>query len=410
MEDELDLRTYIATVLRYKYWIIGLAVLAAVAALVISLVMPPVYEATALVAVIAPRYTMQFDPRFEASTNVSQPYKAYPSLAMGDDALAALGQELGDELSIELGPGPWAVADLRKRLSARNSTDPSIIELRARFGNPQRAATAVNRWAELFVTRVNDLYGQDAGDLTFYEGQLTDAQSALSRAEQDLIDFQARNEAAILETQLDSQKASMEEYLRAERSLHLIVQDAQSLLERLSAQDPALRGTLSDDLASLLLQVDAMNRESLPIQLQISGQQGLTERTVGEQISFLEALTKALENRQSILDGEAKALEPGILSLQERLEQVNVEANRLSSARDLAEETFVSLSRKVAEARIAAQNSVGDVRVASQALPPDKPASPRKLLNTGIAGALGLVVGIVGALAVEYWRRGGAAR
>jgi len=400
MEDEIDLRSYVAALLKYKYWIIGTALIAAVAGLVVSLLLPPVYQATALVAVIAPRYTMQFDPRFEASTDVSLPYKAYPALATGDEVLAALIAELG----ADKGPGTWTVTALRTRLTAVNATDPSMIELRVRARDPASAAQIVNRWARLFVERANDLYGQDKRDLTFFEAQLAEAEAALSKAEQDQIAFQSRNESAILQAQLNSQQATMEEYLRTIRSLRLIVQDARSLQERLGSQDSASRGSLGDDLTSLFLEVDALNRGSLPIQLQISGQQGLTDRTVGEQIAFLESLIKALENKQAILEGETKALDPGILKLQEKLQQVGVEADRLSTARSLAQETFLTLSRKVAEARIGAQNTVGDVRIASQASAPDSPVSPRKVLNTAMAGALGLAVGIAGALAIEYWR------
>lgn len=400
MDDEIDLRVYIRALLKYKYWIIGLALVAAVSALIASLLMRPVYEATALVAVIGPSYTMQFDPRFEATTNASQPYKAYPALATSDEVLATLIDELG----ADLGSGTWTVAELRTHLVASNAADPSIVELQARFDNPERAATVANRWTTLFVDRANDLYGQTTRDLAFFETQLAEAQAAQSRAEQDLIAFQARNQAPILRAQLGSQQATMEEYLAAVRSIRLIIQDARSLQERLSAQDPASRGSLGDDLTSLLLEVEALNWRSLPIQLQLSGEQGLTERTVGEQIAFLESLVSALENKQTILESETQALEPSILQLQEKVQQVTIEGDRLVTARSLAKETFETLSRKVAEARIEAQNTVGDVRIASQALAPSWPISPRKALNTAIGGALGLIVGIAGALAIEYWQ------
>ena len=263
MEDEIDLRSYVAALLKYKYWIIGTALIAAVAGLVVSLLLPPVYQATALVAVIAPRYTMQFDPRVETSTSISRPYRAYPALAVGDEVLAALSDELG----ADLGPSTWTVTALRKRLTAVNATDLSMIELRARTPDPASAAQIVNRWAQLFVERANDLYGQDKGDLAFFEAQLAEAEAALSKAEQDQIAFQSRNESAILRAQLDSQQATMEEYLKAIRSLRLIVQDARSLQERLGSQDSASRGSLGDDLTSLFLEVDALNRGSLPIQL-----------------------------------------------------------------------------------------------------------------------------------------------
>jgi len=60
----------------------------------------------------------------------------------------------------------------------------------------------------------------------------------------------------------------------------------------------------------------------------------------------------------------------------------------------------------VDEARIAAQDESGEVRLASYAAVPSRPVGPRKLLNTAVAGVLGLFVGVFGAFAVEYWRQG----
>ncbi|MCS7178824.1 MAG: hypothetical protein RML46_07745 [Anaerolineae bacterium] len=46
----------------------------------------------------------------------------------------------------------------------------------------------------------------------------------------------------------------------------------------------------------------------------------------------------------------------------------------------------MTLARKAEETRIAAEDaSAGEVRLASQAVPPEKPVSPRKLLNTAVA-------------------------
>ena len=142
------------------------------------------------------------------------------------------------------------------------------------------------------------------------------------------------------------------------------------------------------------------------MQIQITGQEGLSDKTVGEQIALLDSLIATLESKLTALEAEAESLEPDILSLQERLQQVRTEGDRLDLAKSVAEETVMTLSRKVAETRIAAQDETGDVRLASRAAVPDEPVSPRKLLNTAVAGALGLFVGVFGAFAIEYWRSG----
>ena len=43
-------------------------------------------------------------------------------------------------------------------------------------------------------------------------------------------------------------------------------------------------------------------------------------------------------------------------------------------------------------------------RLLSRASASEEPASPRKLLNTAVAGTLGLMLSTMGAFAAEWWR------
>jgi uncharacterized protein involved in exopolysaccharide biosynthesis len=402
MEDDIDLRAYIAVLLDYKFWIAGLAIAAAAVALVVSFLMPPTYEATALVAIAKPRYEMQFDPRVETLSDVQPPYEAFLTLATGDELIADLIDELGDTLV----PEERSVRKVRNMLEAKSAGGSSVVRLTVQNGDPTRTAAIANRWAERFVQSTNDLYGEDQQELSFFEAQMAEARDDLSQAEQALIDFQRENKAAILETQLHNKQAALSDYLGAARSLRLIVQDARSLRERLSTQDAGLRATLSDELAALYLEIDALNSGELPIQLQVSGEAGLDRKTVGEQIVFLDSLAAALQAKLVVLEDEGEALEPDILALQEALQRAQTEEDRLELARNVAQETYMTLARKVAEMRIAAEDETGDVRLASRASVPDRPVAPRKLLNTAVAGALGLFVGVFAAFAIEYWRSG----
>jgi uncharacterized protein involved in exopolysaccharide biosynthesis len=149
-----------------------------------------------------------------------------------------------------------------------------------------------------------------------------------------------------------------------------------------------------------------MGSSDLPLQIQITDRASLGERQVDEQIAFLASLVDVLEAKLVTLEADAEALRPGMLVLQAQLQQAQTEDDRLSRAQSVAQETYMTLSRKVAETRISAQDETGDVRLASRAAVPTDPVSPRKALNTVIGGALGLIAGISGAFAVAYWRQG----
>jgi uncharacterized protein involved in exopolysaccharide biosynthesis len=65
MEEEISLQVYIDVLIKYWKWIAGITVVAAITATIVSFLLPPVYQATALVVITKPQYQMQFDPRFQ---------------------------------------------------------------------------------------------------------------------------------------------------------------------------------------------------------------------------------------------------------------------------------------------------------------------------------------------------------
>ena len=149
-----------------------------------------------------------------------------------------------------------------------------------------------------------------------------------------------------------------------------------------------------------------INQASAPIQLQVNSAASLSGKSLAEQIAFLDDLVTTLEAKSSEIDERLVELEPQILALQQQLQEINTESSRLTRARDLAQETYMTLARKLEEARIAAQEEGGVLQVGSYAAVPGVPVGSRKLLNTAVAGMLGLMLGAFGAFAVEWWRGG----
>src|SRR3989304_3409039 len=101
MEDEIDLRKYFGVLVRRWKWVVAFAVIAAGAVLIVSSIVPPTYQATALVIVTGPRYQLQFDPRIQNLTDLQQPYKAFPELALNDDLVRQVIDGLGSKLEVE---------------------------------------------------------------------------------------------------------------------------------------------------------------------------------------------------------------------------------------------------------------------------------------------------------------------
>ena len=400
MEDEIDLRKYVDVLVRQWKWVVGLAVVSGLTALIVSFLILPTYEATALVVVTRPRYQLQFDPRIETLSQEGQPYKAFPELALSDD----LVMQVVDRVNGDLDADERELTVFRERLSAESGSDPSLVRLTATSTDPEQAQAIVNVWAELYVSYANELYQQRSSDEAFFEAQVAEALRKLEKAEQALIDFQAQNPINVVNAQLASKQKALSDYLAADHTISLIIQDARSLQQQLARQDSGSAVTLADELAALYLQVDALNAQaSVPVQLQIGGG-SLADRTVSEQAALLDALVDALQDKAVEIRQQTGALEPEILALQKAQQEAQVELDRRARDRDVARETFLTLTNKLDEAGVAAQDASGEVRLASRAAVPTEPALPRKGINTVLGGLLGLMVGVVAAFAIDARR------
>lgn len=409
MEDEIDLRVYINVLIRYWRLIVGLTVVAAAVAFVVTSLLPRSYQATAMVVVTRPLYQFQFTSEIqnlENANNTSQPQvltgKAALDLATSDATL----QEVLDAISNDLPPKERTLTALREMVKAKIGGDPSIINLTANNSDPQRVTKIANTWADLYVRQINDLYGQAGEQLKFFETQLAQAKGDLDKADQALVEFQNRNDASILQAQLTAKQGALSNYLGLNESLKLLLQNLSSLQDQLSRQPASDQSTLGDDLSTLSLQMNALNAQSgIPIQLQLPSTGTLSNKTVGQQAAYLADLAKTIAAKQAEVKKQADALPDEIKTLQGQIQEVNTEGARLNRQRDLAQSVYTTLAQKVGETRIAAQDTSGRVRLASAAAVPDQPVSAKRLTSTAIAAALGMFVAVVAAFAIEYFKQ-----
>lgn len=415
MAEDVDLRSYIEILTRNWKWIIALAAVMAVAAFIIATVSPSVYEASSLVIITEPRYQIQFDPRFRTAQESEPASKAFQTLAKSDRIL----QQVVDayDPSAQAAIANWRPAELDRRLEVSSGGDPSVLVLTARSQSPEDAAAMANTWADMVVKTGNSIYGESESDIGFFEDQAIRAAQGLDKADAALVEFAATNLSNILSAQLESLNQAQIDYLSDQRLISYLGQDIQGLREQL-AQNPEDEDlSLADDLSALLLQIMTFNAQvvaadpetntSAPIEVRIDATESLSGKTAAEQVAFLDDLKVTLQAKSADIDAQLAKLEPQILDLQKRLQEINAEHNRLIVAQELANETYLTLARKVEEAQIAAQEQSGTFSVGSYAAIPEKPVAPRRVFNTAVAGMLGLILGIVVAFALDFWRKTG---
>ncbi|NLT41503.1 MAG: hypothetical protein GXX93_02405 [Anaerolineae bacterium] len=405
-EDEIDLHDYVNVLVKYWWIVIGLPVVAvALAAIVGFVMMKPTYEATSLVAITRPRYVVQFTEQFETVPLDQRqvPLKAYPSLATSSDLLTELLPLVADQL-------PEGARDLRQlqgMVSARSGSDASLIELTVTAGDPEVAANIANVWALRFADKVEEVYGQTAHEIEAFEEQLGSAAARRDAAEAALVEFQSRNNSAVLQAQIGDKQASLSSYLAARRSLERVNQDATALSQRLSRQPGGSDTSYSDEITALLIQMHSLvSADGLSLQLQLPAVEAASGRSLADQIDLLDSLVAVLQDLSAELETMSAAVEPELLALQAQLESVQNELNSLKDERDIARELYQSISLKLDEARLSQSTNGREIQVAAQAIPPLSPSGPRKMMMIAVAGALGLMLGVFGAFVVNFFVTG----
>lgn len=154
------------------------------------------------------------------------------------------------------------------------------------------------------------------------------------------------------------------------------------------------------------MQLEAYNTNSTPrIFLQIESATTLIGSTRNDQIAFLNRLIELVQAKLSTVENRLGTLEPEMLTLQHALQETVVENQRLERNWLIAEETYLSLARKVQEEQIIAQDGTGGLRLISQATIPTEAESKRTLFFTALAGAIGFALSALLILAKKWWQQ-----
>jgi len=409
MEEEIDLREYINVIIRHWYWIVGLALVAAVVAFVVSSFLPPTYEATAMVIITRPRYVFQFDERMQdIPFDPTLLSNGYPTMATSDDLLLSVAQKVNSHLP----PENQSPGRLRKMLTAQTVGDSNLTKLTAQSDDPQEAASLANTWAQQFVEYLNDVYG-GKNDAPLFEAQVAEARTALEEADYALAVFRGEYGMGFYEGQ-DSADEDAEPVLdlgiarrlqaktdllmqyetRGDRITQLLGEARMAAVGADKATSPAIvAGLLAD-----ILQLGVVDAETSP-RVQIS----LADLDAS---ANLLALITALEAKQNSTSDAIARLAADVETLQSELAVQQQELDQLLRDREVAENTYLTLANKLQEVRIEAQDENGDTaKLLSHAAVPDRPVSPRRKFNAVLAGALGFMIGVFGVLFIEYWRR-----
>jgi succinoglycan biosynthesis transport protein ExoP len=415
MEEEIDLREYVNVIVRRWKWIAGITLaVVVVAAIVNFFLLAPVYEAKAGVVIIKSRSEVTFEPKYRTLTeeelgqvgiDINARRKALEALVKSSSVASEVIARLGSTLEPE-------ERDVNTLLEmVETSANGDLVSIKVRGEDPGKVVAIANAWGEDYEEYVNKLYGGSPQSLGDIQAQVAEAESSYQEAEEALAEFTGDNQIDTLTREIGAKQNTLADYYSTKRQLDRLIADARALRDQSRREIASSPTGTGHSLSVMLLQASAFTllAPELPAQLQLSLDEmtGLAS-SAEEQMQNLDALLSILEARQEeiqALIGE-ETLQQEVLQLQEQLEREEARKQELTSARDLAWETYNTLARKEAEVGVASQVTDTEVRFAVPAVEPKEPVAPQKGLNIAIAGMLGLMVAVLGAFAIEYFEGG----
>jgi capsular polysaccharide biosynthesis protein len=457
--DEIDLRPYLAALLKHKWLILILGVSFAVIGLVISLATPRTFSATSTLLFTRNRATLSLAQEFPT---VNEPIdfrsrmEALLAIANSD----ALAQRTIQVMSDQLPDSLRSVEDLSDAVVTTSEGDSLLVK--ATQGDAETAANIANTWASELATTINLAYSGEQ-PLSAIQGKLGSARSDYEDAQKALEEFIRLDPRAAFEAQLKETRGLLDQesdnrvvlltyyYLRSQ-TMDQVINNAQALKAQLESGSRSAAGSQGDALAVMWARMNALGIPPRTIQInerdnsqnpqdrtvtQIDGstnplylQMVLPETVIDNTSSAaddVDALINLAEEEKSRADENIRLLSEEILAsedtpgdgtgsttgpslattgariqeLSQQIEVARAEEERLKSARDLAWTAYKALLEKETEINNAALAN-NQVILTGPAIPPAEPDSRGTVLKTGIAALAGLFIGALIALYLEF--------
>jgi uncharacterized protein involved in exopolysaccharide biosynthesis len=393
------------------------ALIAAAAGVLYSLGSSRVYESSATVLVYPPVFKQM--EQLPAAQSDAQPIlsvaemmpktlavEIYESIAQSDElyhgVIESLGiedmyaEDLRDALRVETARPPGSAAREQR-------SDAYILRLFARAGEPEMAAQIVQKWAELFKERADELaFGGLTQAYADLEAMWDSTLDELVAAEEAVERFQGQWSLDAMAKQL-----SAKESLRNEYEIELLKTEVDIAIATAKLDGVRAEIALEDKVETLFKAPPdeaywqaRLQQQAGPADTSILGpEDGLKNETYNptytvlkQQAVSLQTELEGAEARRFMLESQIGQLEEEINALREEVAALNTEEVRLARTKKLYENTFGLVSTKLEKGRIAQVSTTSDIIIAANAVPPQRPAGPRRAISVAAAALVGLLL------------------
>ncbi len=311
-----------------------------------------------------------------------------------------VSREVVSELDLDQPPLELTALDfLRRKVDVTLLRQGLSIEVEVTLHEPELAARAANRMAEVSLVKYNDVRSrQVAQTRQFLSEQLEFASAQRAAAEQAYLEFRSQTQIELLAARVDSLVDQKTRLLVLNVQIASVRARLASARQELAGHEPirTLRQTIfGDSLLGEVARATADNSESL-LGLSVQSEElNRTYTSLEELIATSSADLAALEGerreilRRSGLDAEG-------VDLLTDFYRKETELARLRDEFDLAKIIESGLIKRDEEARVDSVALYPQVQLLDPALPPTRPSRPRVVLSLVVVGAFAALLAAAG--------------
>lgn len=438
---------YWQIVLRWKFVIGGITLLALIVGLVATLLMTPKYTAAARIEIsrdqknvtnvqgVAPddgRDLEFYQTQYSLLESESLAARVVRQLRLAKSDTFFAQQGVSSSQLEKLGPasGAGAAGSGREKLAIdlllhnvtiapiRNS---ALVDVQYTSNSPDLAAQIANTWVQQFVAQSNDRRMASTSEARkFLEGRLADLRMRLQQSERDVVTYASQNGiVALTRTQGMDGKTQTERTLASADLEALNTALAQAISDRIAAESranaPGARGTNADAINSAALAQLRQRRAEIAAEyakLMVQFEPGYpAARALNEQMKALDASIAREEGRiassrsndyqqalarEQILSERVTRLKNDL----DRQQRATIQYNIYQRDADTNRQLYDALLQRYKEIGIAGVGA-DNIAIIDSAKVPDRPSSPKLFLNMGIALLCGLALAGVATFALD---------
>jgi polysaccharide biosynthesis transport protein len=411
--EEIDIQKYLQVLQRRWLPVVGIFGIAVSLGSLYAFSLKPSYKAEGSLMIKTNRTSSltgltQEIGRLEALNQNENPLETQVKIVASNPVL----QETIHLLNLKNAKGnPLPIRDFAAKLKVEGIKGSDVVQITYGDNNPELASKAVNTVIDTYIKQ-NVQANQDEA-LTvkkFIEMQLPKAEGTVRRAESELREFKEKNKVIVLDQEANAAVDTISKLNSQVSQAQAQLDDVNGRLEQLrkEAQVNSQQGVIASELSQ------APGVQKVLAQLQEAESQLTLERTRFQaghpSVTNLEekvaALRSLLQERTGQVAGEAQVTQ-GSLQIGQLRQGLIADITRAEAQRVGLERQIITLSQQSEAYRQRASYlpRLEQFQRELDALLPDKPEGPRKLLFVVGGGGIGLFLGIIAAFGLDLMDR-----